>query len=322
MKQARTENRVVFYPVLRLRRWNDTKKIQTAPRNGDNIMNLYIQTINDVIDHIEENISNPLTLQSISKQFYLSEFHFSRLFKTITGMNLKHYILGRKLTLALEELKNSQTPVIDIAYDLGFVYPEVFSRAFKRQFGLSPTSYRKGKHNVSDIPKAFVVERNIRNFGGVLILKENYIYLDAFNLYGEYIEADENDTDFKESLKSNGDRFFMEINQKVALSPENFYSIVNCNGDKSGKYTVFFGVEASNESVKAYRNMRIPAGWYACLAYHGDMIDMRTTFIEDFYRWMIVKEIEPYPNGIGMINIYDTKNVQNVRILIPVREAK
>lgn len=68
-------------------------------------MNLYVRTINNVIEHIEQNISENLTLQSLSQHFYLSEFHFSRLFKMITGTSLKQYILGRKLALAAEKLR-------------------------------------------------------------------------------------------------------------------------------------------------------------------------------------------------------------------------
>lgn len=49
---------------------------------------------------------------------------------------------------------------------------------------------------------------------------------------------------------------------------------------------------------------------------------MRTTFNEDFYRWMLVKEVELCPNGIGMVNVFDRDNLQNVHILVPVKEPK
>jgi len=286
-------------------------------------MNLYVHTINNVIDYVEENISYPLTLQSIAKQFCLSEFHFSRLFKTFTGVSLKHYILSRKLTLTLNKLKNSITPITDIAYDYGFEYPEVFSRAFKKQFGISPIAYRNGDYHVNAVTKAYVVERDIRNFCGVLTLKEKYIYIDTFDLGGIFIEADENDFDFEETLKSAGDKFLAAINQSDNPAHQDFYSVVNCHGDESGKYTVFFGEKFSNEGGSMHEYTRnIPAGWYACLTYHGEMTDVRTTFIDDFYRWMVVKEIEPCPNDIGMINVYEKKNPQNIRILIPVKKAK
>jgi len=52
------------------------------------------------------------------------------------------------------------------------------------------------------------------------------------------------------------------------------------------------------------------------------MLNMRTTFEDDIYRWMIIKEIEPCPNGIGMIDVFDINNPEEIRIMIPVMEAK
>jgi AraC-like DNA-binding protein len=67
--------------------------------------------MNQVLDYIEDNLHEPLTLQDIAKQFYLSEFHFSRLFKMLTGVNLKPYITGRKLTMASKSLRASDNTV-------------------------------------------------------------------------------------------------------------------------------------------------------------------------------------------------------------------
>ncbi|MCL2164812.1 MAG: hypothetical protein FWH55_10590 [Oscillospiraceae bacterium] len=66
----------------------------------------------------------------------------------------------------------------------------------------------------------------------------------------------------------------------------------------------------------------MPTGWYAFFTYYGDMLNMRTTFEDDIYRWMIIKEIEPCPNGIGMIDVFDINNPEEIRIMIPVMEAK
>lgn len=285
--------------------------------------NLYVHMMNDVIDYIEENISEQLTLQSVSEQFYLSAFHFSRLFKIITGTSLKQYILGRKLALAAEKLKDPRNTVTDIAYELGFEYPEVFSRDFRKWFGVAPTTYRAGCYDISPMPKAFVIERDIINFQGVLTLKETYVYLNALDLFGTYIEADENAEDFENLLQSTGDNFWADRQLTDSLISDCLYSVVNCHGDDSGKYTVFFGGQAiKNANGNSLKVRNIPAGWYASFSYYGEMLDMRTTFDNDFYKWMLTKEVEPCPNGVGMLNIYDRCDIQNVRILVPVKEPK
>jgi AraC family transcriptional regulator len=105
-------------------------------------MNLYVSVISDTIEYIESSMSHKLTLADLSARVRISDFHFNRIFKTVTGMTLKQYILGRKLAKAAEQLKSTRRSVIDIALGLGFEYPEVFSRAFKNQLGVSPAAFR------------------------------------------------------------------------------------------------------------------------------------------------------------------------------------
>jgi len=285
--------------------------------------NLYVQTINDVVDHIERSLCEPLTLHSVSRQFYLSEFHFSRLFKMITGISVKQYILGRKLAAAAEKLQSTQNTVTDVALDFGFDYPEVFSRAFKKWFGVAPAVYRNNPCDVMPMARICVVERDIGNFQGGLALKESYSYLEEKDLCGIYIEADENAPDFYETLRSAGERFLTDPQYFGCIRKDYFYTVVNCHGDDSGKYTVFYGGEQAGSTINRELKIRnIPAGWYACFTYRGEMPDMLETFNADFYRWVITKEIELSPNGIGMLNIYDRQDLASVRILIPVKRPK
>jgi AraC family transcriptional regulator len=46
-------------------------------------MNFYIKIINEAIEYIEDNINREFDLSSISKQFYMSEYHFERIFKSL-----------------------------------------------------------------------------------------------------------------------------------------------------------------------------------------------------------------------------------------------
>jgi AraC family transcriptional regulator len=238
-------------------------------------------------------------------------------------MSLKQYVLGRKLAVAAEKLKDKHNSVTDVAYELSFEYPEVFSRDFKRFFGMAPAVYRKGHQEVTVMPKAVVIDRDIMNFEGVPTLKETYVYLEKQNLHGVYLEVDENASDFADRLQSTGEKFFSNKQYCDCLKEDYFYTVVNCYGDESGRYSVFYGGElVSNDNDYHLNSRNIPAGWYACFIYHGDMLDMRMTFNDDFYKWVIVKEIELCPNGIGMLDIYDRQDMRNVRILIPVKKQE
>lgn len=289
-------------------------------------MNIYTNIISKALDYIEENISQNLTVKDVAGRFYLSEFHFSRLFKIITGISLKQYILGRKLTLSFNELKNSPKPVIDIAYDYGFNYPEVFSRAFKKHFGLSPFDLRNNNNisanEKSIIDKAYIIERDIANYHGTLTIKETYIYLEEIFLSGCSIVVDENSDEFNEDLTAAGEQFILNTKDIKFLKQDKFYALVKCFGDDSGKYTVFYGKETIYDYDDKMEKRSIPKGWYARFTYTGRLTDNRLTFVDDFYRWIMVKEIELEDNGIGMLNIFNPVALEDIQFLIPVKSPK
>lgn len=283
-------------------------------------MNFYVSLINSTIDYIEENIGERLMLEDISKHFCVSEFHFNRMFKTVTGKTLKQYILGRKLTRAFERLSATEESVIDIAYAFGFEYPEVFSRAFKKQFGVSPNLCRTEKPQLDLVKKAAAVERQIVSYQGSLTLKGNFEYLEELHLEGLYVEVDANSNEFEPKLKAAADAFLRE-----ARKPERFYTVVNCHGEDNGEYTVFYGSEGNvDRKETAFRGRIVPAGWYASFMYCGDMFDIREAFIDDLYRWVMVREVELNPNGVGMLNIFeqDYPGTGSVQILVPVKEPR
>jgi AraC family transcriptional regulator len=284
-------------------------------------MKAYILLLNSVIDYIEDNITEKISLMSISHQFHISEFHFSRLFKIVVGSNFKQYILARKLTKAAESLKNNHNTVTSVAFKYGFEYTEVFSRAFKKQFGISPSEYKKDNIKIHKIPKAFIVERNVTNVKGTLAIKSELRYLEAETLFGNYLEVNESSSDFEYQLNLKGTEFYQEYSEHFIN--HKLYSVVNCHEDESGDYTVFFGGLFPAEFDTAKLQTRfLPDGWYACFHYYANMLDIRSTFVDDLYRWILIKEIRLSDNGIGMINLYDKKDMNNIMILVPIEKIK
>ncbi len=86
---------------------------------------------------IDVNILSAKTGFSIS--------YFQHLFTAVTGFSVMNYVRKQKLQKSLLELSTSDKNIIEIAMDFGFEYEEVFIRAFKREFGISPGKYRKLK---------------------------------------------------------------------------------------------------------------------------------------------------------------------------------
>lgn len=236
---------------------------------------------------------------------------------------MKQYILGRKLTLALDRLKVSDETIIDIAMDLGFEYPEVFSRAFKKCFGVSPKEYRREKPAVETMKKARVVPRPFVTCQGNVTLKASFEYLEPIFLEGLSVDVDVNAADFRDTLQTMSDRVMAESHGMTHLRHDRFFSVVNCHGCGNDMYTVFSGKEVLVKSPQGRLEARmVPGGWYAGFIYEGDMYEIRATFVDDLYRWIAVKEVELGENGVGMVSIFDEdyERSRTIRILIPVKK--
>lgn len=92
---------------------------------------------------IEHNLSEPLRASDIAKHANLSTFHFQRLFSAYMGESINQYISARRLERAA--IKLTHTPnanLLQLALDSGFQTHSAFSKAFKKQFGLTPTAFR------------------------------------------------------------------------------------------------------------------------------------------------------------------------------------
>ncbi|HET9956930.1 MAG TPA: AraC family transcriptional regulator [Polyangiaceae bacterium] len=112
-------------------------------------MSYYLERIQHGVDYIEARLHDDLEIARIAKEAGLSQWHFQRIFKSLTGETLKTYIRSRRFAKALELLSSTQLRVLDIALLSGFESQEAFARAFKKAFGMTAQDYRKlGKRNV------------------------------------------------------------------------------------------------------------------------------------------------------------------------------
>jgi AraC family transcriptional regulator, transcriptional activator of pobA len=72
----------------------------------------------------------------------LSPNYFGDLIKKETGKTAHEYILAKVIDVAKEKIFDQSKSVSEIAYELGFKYPQHFTRLFKQRVGKSPNEYR------------------------------------------------------------------------------------------------------------------------------------------------------------------------------------
>ncbi|CAM3983573.1 AraC family transcriptional regulator [Mesobacillus zeae] len=103
----------------------------------------WIESMQRAIDYMEDHLLEDITIDDISAVANSSPFHFQRIFTVLTEMPVGEYLRRRRLTLAAHELSRTNDKIIEIAMKYGYDTPEAFSKAFRRQHGISPSEARK-----------------------------------------------------------------------------------------------------------------------------------------------------------------------------------
>lgn len=98
--------------------------------------------LKQIKDYIEDNLSEELAIANLAALVPMSEFHFARTFKTLTGEPPYRYILQRRIERAKILLKVTRFSAAEIAYQVGFSNPSHFTAQFRKLLGVTPKQYR------------------------------------------------------------------------------------------------------------------------------------------------------------------------------------
>ncbi len=120
-----------------------------------------VESLQKAIDYMEEHLLDPITIADIAEQANVSPFHFQRIFMILTDMSVGEYLRRRRLTLAAQELSSTDSKIIDLAYHYGYDTPESFSRAFRKQHGITPSEARKGQGRLQSYNR-LMIQVNLR----------------------------------------------------------------------------------------------------------------------------------------------------------------
>lgn len=100
--------------------------------------------VSGAIEWIQQHPETVYCLKDLAGRSELSVSHFKKRFKDETGLTPWQFTLQHKIEVAKERLTDSDTPITQIALDLGFGSSQYFATVFKRMTGTTPTGYRKG----------------------------------------------------------------------------------------------------------------------------------------------------------------------------------
>ena len=101
-----------------------------------------VKFLKDVIKYIENNYRNDINITTLANICHYNEYHFMRFFKKYTGKTCIQFIKNYRLEKAYNLLKNTDLPVTQISFDVGFSNVSYFIRSFKEKYKVTPKELR------------------------------------------------------------------------------------------------------------------------------------------------------------------------------------
>lgn len=117
------------------------------------VKNIFFNTSNDnsriveLLEYIDTHLDKELTLEILSDVAHLQPNYFINFFKKYMNSSPMQYVMGKRIERATMLLQNTNQKINFIAKECGFKDELYFSKAFKKNFGITPSEYRKSYKN-------------------------------------------------------------------------------------------------------------------------------------------------------------------------------
>jgi AraC-like DNA-binding protein len=136
-----------------------------------------VRIVKEIQKFIKANIKNQITLSDISKHVNYSLWYSARIFKEVVGMSVFTYIRRMRLTHAAKVLRDTNSRVIDVAFDFVFDSHEGFTRAFAKEFSVNPKEYQKSPIPLQYFTPFEVMDNSIERKGKKMEAKAVFIQI-------------------------------------------------------------------------------------------------------------------------------------------------
>ena len=115
-------------------------------KNPQNYFNeRYITKLIPVLNYVNENYAENISLEYISSMININKSHFCRIFKQAVNVPFVKYVNFVRSYIGAKLLLTTEKNVSEISEEVGFSSPSYFAQEFKKNIGCSPNSYKKMK---------------------------------------------------------------------------------------------------------------------------------------------------------------------------------
>ena len=153
----------------------------------------YIQRLTTVIDYIHDNINGNLDVNTLADVAFMSPYHFHRIYRELMQETVNATVRRLRLQRAAIELIRTDQSIQAIAQAVSYGSVEAFTRAFTKQFGISPGTYRSSKQRNKTYDEPFIAmlpieQKRYNTMFDVEMINVDEMYLAGYPHKGDYME--------------------------------------------------------------------------------------------------------------------------------------
>ncbi len=206
-----------------------------------------MKKIEEVLDYIEEHITEEIECNALAQKMSLSMYEFRRIFSFVVGIPISEYIRKRRLSLAACEIATSgKVDVLELSEKYGYSTQSAFTKAFKAHHNCTPTEYSKGNCEIQlySVPK---LKFSVSNTEIVpfKIIRENSFCINGYSGISSITDSC--------CCENVWNAFYESQTDKTLSSDEIFVSYQNCDNE----VVCYIG-------EKSEQGETIPASRWAC----------------------------------------------------------
>lgn len=224
-----------------------------------------LEIIERTTSYLEARVRDSVYLDEVSRNVNVSKFHLLRVWKGATSTGLMEYVRRRRLALSLAELLGSSHTIDFISSLYSFGSERAYNRAFKEEFGMTPTRWRRDPCPL-DIQERFNLRYLQRSGAGLLGIQATRA-LPAFLLAGKEIRSDE---DVPTPIRG-GLAFFYEQRKKI-LNPiqrDVYFGLMDAPEGGTRSYLASLQVGPDSIIPPGFPTLSIRPFSYAVIRYMG-----------------------------------------------------
>lgn len=284
--------------------------------------------IQTVLDYIEDNVEARLDSDTLAEIGFLSKSHFFKLFTLQTGYTPMNYVLRRKLHHAANRMITNKDKIVDISFQFGFESHDVFSRSFKRIYGITPESYRKRGYTLNEMKKVELkkTSEGENKLVDVIVVERPSMCLLGVECAIGHAEGEVSFSQVWDTYFQNYKQLFGGITNRVKPEDDAEYALGIF--DDAGKLSYFVGFEVENldHIPPGSVGRKIPALTYAKATHFGPPAETLGQTLDYVYgEWFANNDYQtahlresPY----SVIEYYDSRcslTVPEMDIYVPIK---